>query len=73
MHRLMIMWDAIFILAALASPFILLALAAGAAGPIVKIKIRLGLIALVVLLTSTALILRDLVTESRAQRTHKGA
>ncbi len=67
------MWDALFIVAALASPFILLALAAGAAGPIVKIKIRLGFIALVVLLTSTALILRDLVTERRGEQTHKGA
>jgi hypothetical protein len=56
------MWDAIFILAALASPLILLALAAGLAGPVIKIKVRLALIAVVILITTIGIIIKDIVS-----------
>ena len=56
------MWDAIFILAALASPLLLLAFAAGLAGPVIKIKVRLGLIAAVVLITTMGVVIKDIVT-----------
>lgn len=56
------MWDAIFIYTALASPLILLALAAGVAGPIVKIKVQLGLIGLVVLTTTMGFVLHEIIT-----------
>ena len=56
------MWDATFILAALASPLILLALAAGLAGPVIKIKVRLGLIAVVILITTMGIIIKDIVS-----------
>ena len=55
------MWDAIFIYAVLASPLILLALAAGAAGPILKIKVRFWLIGLVVVSTTMGVVLHELI------------
>lgn len=56
------MWDAIFIYTALASPLILLALAAGAAGPVVKIKVQLSLINLLVLTTTMGFVLHEIIT-----------
>ena len=55
------MWDAIFILAAVVSPLIMLALAAGLAGPVIKIKVRLALIAVVILITTMGIIIKDIV------------
>ena len=72
MHQQAIMWDAILILAALASPLILLALAAGAAGPIIKIKVRLALIAFMVLSVSMAFVLRDIIFKRGADKASKG-
>ncbi len=61
------MWDAIFIYAVLASPLILLALAAGAAGPILKIKVRFWLIGLVVVSTTMGVVLHELIMTGKTQ------
>lgn len=64
------MWDAIFILAALASPLLLLALAAGLAGPIVKIKVRFGLIALLVVATTMWHVIWEIVSNKHDNETN---
>ncbi len=39
----------------------MLALAAGLAGPVIKIKVRLALIAVVILITTMGIIIKDIV------------